>query len=108
MLTECLTVSYTRVAGNVDWSHRTEYMQQRHGTTVEQANEALADPDAEVFDPDYASKSGRSVPTIGWSATASRLLVVITIAEDGVIYGLNGWPANDVDTRHYEGGDPDE
>jgi uncharacterized DUF497 family protein len=33
-------------------------MAERHGVTVEQANEALADPDALVFDPDYASQSG--------------------------------------------------
>lgn len=108
MLTARLTSSYTRVVGNVDWSHRAEYMHHRHGTTATQANEALADPDAEVFDPDYASKSARSVRTIGWSATANRLLVVITLAEDGVVYGLNGWPANAVDTRHYKGEGPDE
>jgi len=35
-------------------------MAERHGVTFEQANEALADPDALVFDPDYASQSGRS------------------------------------------------
>jgi hypothetical protein len=44
-------------------------MSARHGITVEQANEALADPDALVFDPDYASQSGRSVRTIGWSVS---------------------------------------
>jgi len=32
----------------VDWSHRAEYMQQRHGVTVEQAGEALSDPLAVV------------------------------------------------------------
>jgi len=63
----------------------------------------LVDPDALVFDPDYASQSGRSVRTLGWSPSAGRLLTVITVAEDGVVYGVNGWPANDVDTRRYEG-----
>ncbi len=89
--------------GGIDWSHRGDYMATRHGVTLEQANEALVDPDALVFDPDYASQSGRSVRTIGWSPSAGRLLTVITVAEDGVVYGVNGWPANDVDTRRYEG-----
>jgi len=89
--------------GRHDWSHRGDYMATRHGVTLEQANEALVDPDALVFDPDYASQSGRSVRTLGWSPSAGRLLTVITVAEDGVVYGVNGWPANDVDTRRYEG-----
>jgi uncharacterized DUF497 family protein len=77
-------------------------MQARHGVSVEAANEALADPHAAVADPDYASQSGRSVRTIGWSTSARRLLTIITVAEDGVTYGVNGWPSNDIDTRRYE------
>jgi uncharacterized DUF497 family protein len=72
---------------DVGWSHRGGYMAERHGVSVEQANEALADPDALVFDPDYASQSGRSVRTIGWSSSAGRLLTVITVTEDDVTYG---------------------
>jgi hypothetical protein len=83
-------------------------MAERHGVTVEQADEALADPDALVFDPDYASQSGRSVRTIGWSSSAGRLLTVITVTEDDVAYGVNGWPANDIDARHYRDADPAE
>jgi len=83
-------------------------MAERHGVTFEQANEALADPDALVFDPDYASQSGRSVRTIGWSSTAGRLLTVITVTEGDVTYGVNGWPANDIDARHYRDADPAE
>lgn len=65
-------------------------MQARHGVSVEAANEALADPRAAVADPDYASQSGRSVRTIGWSTSARRLLTIITVAEDEVTYGING------------------
>ena len=53
----------------------------RHGVSADMADEALADPDALVFDPDYASHSGRSVRTIGWSPSAGRLLTVITLAD---------------------------
>lgn len=81
-------MSYT--VGVADWRHRGEYMQRRHGVTVEQANEALADPEALVFDPDSASRSGRRARTIGYSPTAGRLLTVITMSEGGVIYGVNG------------------
>lgn len=87
--------------GGADWSHRGAYMATRHGVSAGQADEALADPDALVFDPDYASRSGRSVRTVGWSPSAGRLLTVVTIAEGGVVYGVNGWPANDGDTRRY-------
>jgi uncharacterized DUF497 family protein len=88
----------------VDCRHQADYMADRHGVTVEQANQALTDPDALVFDPDYASRSGRGVRTIGGSPSAGRLLTVITVTEAGVIYGVNGWPANDTDTRHYQEG----
>lgn len=93
---------------DVDWSRRGDYRAERHGVTTEQADEALADPDALVFDPDYASQSGRSVRTIGWSSSANRLLTVITVSEDDVTYGVNGWPANDIDARHYRDSDPAE
>jgi len=83
-------------------------MATRHGVSAEQANEAVVDPEVLVFDPDYASQSGRSVRSIGWSASAGRLLTVITVAEDGVVYGVNGWPASDVDTRRYEGDERDD
>lgn len=76
-------------------------MASRHGVSVEAADEALADPDRLVFDPDYASQSGHSVRTIGRSTSAGRLLTIITVDEDGVVYGVNGWPTNDIDTRHY-------
>ena len=79
----------------VDWRYRADYMHQRHGVSVEQANEALADLRALVFDPDYASKSGSSVRTIGWSDSAARLVTVLTVIDDGVTYGVNGWPANE-------------
>ncbi len=70
----------------VDWSHRSDYMHQRHGVTMQSANKALAYLRALVFDPDYASLSGHSVRTIGWSDTAGRLLTVITVTEDDVTY----------------------
>jgi len=91
---------YGRGVG-VDWSHRLDYMAARHGVTVEAPDQALADPDRLVIDPDYASQSGRSVRTIGWSPSAARLLTIITVDEDDVVYGVNGWLANDIDTRHY-------
>jgi hypothetical protein len=56
---------------------------------AEWANEALSDPDALRIDPDPASKSGRSVRTIGYSASAGGLVTVITLIDDGVTYGVN-------------------
>lgn len=85
----------------VDWSERSEYIWAKHHVTVEQANEALADPDRVVLDPDPASRSGVSVRTIGNSPSRAELLTVLTVEEDGVVYGLNAWESNPVDRRRY-------
>lgn len=77
----------------MDWSHRAEYMQQRHGVTVEQASEALADPLAMVADPDPKSRSGRSARVIGYSASVGAVLVVILVRREdkpGAWWGANG------------------
>lgn len=67
------SVLHLQYTGGVelDWPHRAAYIE-RHGMTVGMANEAYRDPDAVVFDPDLASKSGLSVRTIGYSPTAAR------------------------------------
>lgn len=96
----------------VDWSYRGDYIAARHGVSAKDAEQALADPDALVFDPDYASLSGRSARTIGWSPSAQRLLTVITLADGEMTFGVNAWPANDGDARRYntdhQPGDDDE
>ena len=68
---------------------------------MEWANEALEDPDALRIDPDPASRSGRSVRTIGNSPTAGSLVTVITVEEARVTYGGNGWKSNEIDIRRY-------
>ncbi|HUE60533.1 MAG TPA: hypothetical protein VMO88_13205 [Acidimicrobiales bacterium] len=85
----------------VDWSYRADYMRERHGIEVEWANEALADPDALRIDPDPASRSGRSVRTIGYSTSAGYLVTVITVEDAGVAYGVNGWKSNEIDIHRY-------
>jgi uncharacterized DUF497 family protein len=85
----------------VDWSYRAEYMRERHGIEVQWVNEALAEPDAVQIAPDPASKSGRSVRTIGYSPTAGHLVTVITVTENEVTYGVNGWKSSDTDARRY-------
>jgi uncharacterized DUF497 family protein len=45
----------------VDWGKRGEYIA-KHGVTAVQASEALTDPDAVVFDPDYNSRTGVKRP----------------------------------------------
>jgi hypothetical protein len=85
----------------VDWSERSEYIWAKHQTTVDQANEALPDPDRVVLDPDPASRSGVSVRTIGYSPTRGELLTVLTVGEDGVVYGINAWESNPTDQCRY-------
>lgn len=78
------------------------------GGVPAQADEALADPRAIVFDPDYNSNSGESLRTIGESPSFGGILTVITVEEDGVVYGANAWKANDRDHRYYDQGGPDD
>ena len=76
-------------------------MRDRHGVEVAWANEAFQDPGALRIVPDPASRSGRSIRTIGYSPTAGCLLTVITVTEGDVIYGVNSWKSNDIDIRRY-------
>jgi hypothetical protein len=54
-------------------------MHAQHQVTVQQANEALGDPDALLFDSDPKSTSGGSARLIGYSPTAAAVLVVILV-----------------------------
>ncbi|MDR1016505.1 MAG: hypothetical protein LBL67_03420 [Coriobacteriales bacterium] len=91
-----------------DWSKRLDHLKRSirySGDTdilPEWANEAYADPDAAIFDPDYASISGRSVRTIGYSKSADFLITVITLEDNGTLWGLSAWKSNESDTRSYE------
>lgn len=85
---------------DVDWSEREAHMHERHGVAVEQAEEALADPNRIVFEPDYASISGKSVRVVGYSASANRVLTVIVVIDDeGKAWGGSAWPANTKDHK---------
>ena len=82
-------------------------MRTRHQITVQAANEALADPDALLFDPDPKSTSGQSARVIGFSPTAAAVLVVILVRREdrpGSWRGANGWQANSTDRRIYAEG----
>ena len=80
---------------DADWQHGEDHMRTRHQTTVQAANEALADPDALLFDPDPKSTSGQSARVIGFSPTAAVLVVILVRREDrpGSWRGANGWQA---------------
>lgn len=91
---------------NVDWKHRAGYMDQRHGVSVEIANEALTDTDALVWNPDPKSESGASIRVVGYSHTAVAVITVIVIPKDegDGYWGLNGWFSNSTERRLYSEG----
>ena len=91
----------------MDWTKRGEYLA-KHGLTVTQVSEALTDPDAVVFDPDYNSRTGEGVRTIGFSPSAASVMTVITYVMDGVTHGASAWKSNSRDRRYYHQGGPDE
>jgi len=86
---------------NVDWSERDAYMFTRHGITTSQAEEALADPERVVINPDYASKSGQSVRIIGYAPSVDAVLTIIVVNDNGHEYGANGWASNQRDQNIY-------
>ena len=63
----------------IDWRHRGEYIA-KHGLTPGVADEAFADPNRLVIDPDPASVSGRTIRVIGWSSSTGALVTVIVLA----------------------------
>ena len=91
----------------VDWSERDDYIVAKHDVTGEQADEALADPNAVIFDPDYNTKSGEQVRTIGYSQSKQAILTV-TIEDESIVYGASAWKSNSRDRRYYRQGGPDE
>jgi hypothetical protein len=71
---------------------------------VERADEAYLDESAVTFDPDYASATGLSARTIGWSDSAGFLMTVITVRdENDHLWGATAFRANSTDERHYLG-----
>jgi hypothetical protein len=95
-----------------DWLHRREHIEQRSqrkGETernilIERADEAHLDVSAVTFDPDYASDTGLSARTIGWSDSAGFLITAITVRdEDDHLWGATAFGASSTDERHYLG-----
>ncbi len=89
---------------DVDWSHGAEHMWSGHQLSIEHANEALADDECIVADPDPASRSGQSARVIGYSSAAAAVLVVILVHREdrpGAWWGANGWRANSTERRTY-------
>lgn len=78
----------------------------KHGVTPAAADEAIADPNRLVIDPDPASISGRTIRVVGWSTSCRALLTVIVLPDEETLWGVNAWPANTTDRRRYreEGG----
>lgn len=101
------TVNSFDVGLDVDWRYGAEHMWTGHALSVREANEALTDVDAQLFDPDPKSSSGRSARVLGYSHSARAVLVVILVHRDdkpGAWWGANGWRANSTDRRSYEEG----
>jgi hypothetical protein len=95
------------VGFDVDGTQGAEHMWSGHQVTIAEANEALTDADARLFDPDPKSKYGNSARVIGYSPTAVAVLVVILVHREDKPrswWGANGWRANSTDRRTYREG----
>lgn len=102
-------LSYTGgVAQLPDWSRRGGYIESRSSrrsddtdVAVAWANEARQDEARAVFDPDYASRGGRSTRTVGYSGSAGVVVTVITLRDCSDLWGVNAWRANSRDVAVY-------
>ena len=69
----------------------------------EWTTEALTDWNLVELEPDPKSRTG-AARFIGFSASAGRVVTVIAKRDsDGVLHGINAWPATGVDVRIYRG-----
>ena len=98
-------MSYTLLVSRADWSKRDDYIAVKPGVLSQWADEALDDPEALVYDPLPASKSGRSIRTIGYSVSKGAVMTVITVEDEGVLYGVNAWLSNEKEQRRYREGE---
>lgn len=96
-----------RVQNELDWRHRGSYIA-KHDMTPEWADEAFADPNRVVIDPDPASHSGRTIRVIGWSVSIQLLVTVIALPDKDVTWGVNAWRSNSTDQRRYREENADE
>lgn len=64
-------------------------------------DESVNDASAVVIRPDYNSKSGLGVRTIGYSVTYGDLISVITVEHQGVVYGATAFRSESKDRRYY-------
>lgn len=87
----------------VDWSERATYMFTRHGVTTAQAAEVIEDPEAVWIEPDYNSKSGRSIRVIGYCQSRHEILSILLVRDEGKVWGANGYRSNAKDQRLYYG-----
>lgn len=79
-------------------------MHNKHGITVHQAAEAVADLDAVLYDPDPKGQSGKIARLLGYSTSRRKVLVVILVKRadrPNAWWGANGWEANTTDTNTY-------
>jgi uncharacterized DUF497 family protein len=75
-------------------------MAAKHGVAPTEANEAVADLQRVILDPDPSSISGKGIRVVGQTSNG-RLLSVLLLNMSGVLYGVNGWDANARDARIY-------
>ena len=87
----------------MDWRYEADHMRERHGVSVAEAGEAIADSDAVLFHPDPKSRSGSSARLLGFSPSRGRVLVVILVErlDRGTWWGVNGWVATGSDLSRY-------
>jgi hypothetical protein len=91
-----------------DWSKRAEHLKRstRNASDIDLelswVNEAYADPGAVIFNPDFASITGKGIRTIGYSETAGFCITIITVLEDGHLWGASAWKSSKSDTGRYE------
>ena len=103
------------MAEEIHWDpEATEYIRSRgeryrdaEGVEPGWTQEAMDDVDLLALEPDPKSRMGAS-RFIGFSSSARRVIVVSAYRDlDGILHGINAWPATGADLTLYQQGDDD-
>jgi len=92
----------------IDCTAAVQHIWDRHRILAEWVEQACADADRVILDPDPASRSGRSVRIVGFSSGYGYPITVVAVRRSDRLVVASAWPANSKDRRTYLEGQGNE
>jgi len=92
----------------IDCTAAVEHIWDRHRILPEWVEQACADTDRVILDPDPASRSGRSVRIVGFSSGYGYPITIVAVRRRDHLVVASAWRANSRDRRTYREGQGNE